>query len=729
MNIGYLLTLLAAVGILVSTIAFYLAARGNRRYLNLAVTSYHYFFGFVVVASVVLFYLFIAGKYSYRYVFEYSSSDLSFFYRMSGFWAGQRGTYLLWLLLQAVFGYYIIGRGKQYTATAMVFYGLINIFFSVMLLVLSPFEMLPSARMEGAGLNPLLKDPWMVIHPPVIFIGYAAVALPAVIALAALIKRDYENWLSVSYVPAILAAVMLAAGNIMGGFWAYKTLGWGGYWAWDPVENSSFIPWMTSLALIHGFLIERVKGSLRKTNLFLAIFTFLLVVYGTFLTRSGVLADFSVHSFVDLGVNAYLIAFMISFTVVSLGIFAARFTRIKGPAVDLAITSKEFVLLISIWILTLIGLLVLSGTSWPLITTLFGKPGTVDTGVYTRVTFPLTIIIGLFLGFAPFTLRSGRSYGMLFKKVIPSFIAALIAAGIAYLIGVKTIGYLLFVFFVSFATVSNIIALAGALPGRFWRAGAQISHFGLGLMLLGILSSSAFSSHEEVVIPKGGTGSAFGMDISYKGMASAITTPDNEIILDVQEGSTQFQERPKLFWAQRMEGLMRRPAIHRHILYDMYFAPENIQEGSHPEQIEVTKGESIDMGGYTITFTGFEQGSHAGGSPMKFGAILHVTDSLGDTATVVPAMVFGNDQTLEYEAAPLMPGVDSVKVRLEKIQADRGSVLLSFEGLQVQGKPEQLILEVSKKPGMNVLWGGSIILVLGGLVSLWRRWKSPVSSA
>jgi len=728
LNIGYLFTLLASVGILISTIAFFLAARGNRRFMNLAITSYHYFFGFVIVSSVLLFYLFIAGKYSYRYVFEYSSSDLTLLYKISGFWAGQRGTYLLWLLLQGLFGYYIIARGRQYTAPAMVIYGLINIFFCVMLLILSPFDLLPSPQIEGAGLNPLLKDPWMVIHPPVIFMGYAAVAIPAVIALAALIKRDYENWLSVSYVPAVLAAVMLAAGNIMGGFWAYKTLGWGGYWGWDPVENSSFIPWMTSLALIHGLLIERVKGSLRKTNLFLAIFTFLLVVYGTFLTRSGVLADFSVHSFVDLGVNTYLIIFMVGFTVISLGIFAARFGGIKGPAIDLVMTSRDFMLLISIWILTLIALLVLSGTSWPLITTLFGKPGTVDVAVYTRVTFPLTILIGLFLGFAPFTLRSGRSYGTLFKKLLPSAIAGLVATGIAFLIGVNTIGYLLFVFFVIFATVSNVISLAANLPSRLWRSGAQISHFGLGLMLLGILSSSAFAKHEEIVLPKGGSGSVYGMDITYKGMASAITTPDNEIILDVQEGGSQFQERPKLFWAQRMEGLMRRPAIHRHILYDVYFAPENIQEGSKPEGIEITKGESAEIGGYTINFIGFDQGSHASGSPMKFGAILHVHDSLGDTATAIPAMVFGDNQTMQYEEVPLMPGRDSITVRLDKIQADRGAVLLTFQGLEPQGTPEQLILEVSEKPGMNVLWGGAIILVLGGLVSLGRRWQSPISA-
>jgi cytochrome c-type biogenesis protein CcmF len=247
-------------------------------------------------------------------------------------------------------------------------------------------------------------------------------------------------------------------------------------------------------------------------------------------------------------------------------------------------------------------------------------------------------------------------------------------------------------------------------------------------MLIGILSSSAYATHKEVVIPKGGSAAAYGMDISYNGMASAITTPDNEIILDVTEGKTQFQERPKLFWAQRMGALMRKPAIHRHILHDFYFAPEKIQEASRPQGIELSKGETAEVGDYTLTFVGFEQSAHATGSPMTFGAVLRVTGSRGDTATVKPTMVFGSDQTMQNEAVPLMPGSDSVMVRLDRIQADQGAVQLSFEGLDEGGRPEQLIMEVSRKPGMNVLWGGSIILVLGGLVSLRRRWKSPVSS-
>jgi len=728
-NLGYLLTLLASAGILVSTVSFYLAARGKQRFLSLGITSYGYFVIFVILSSAVLLYLFIAGKYSYRYVFEYSSSDLSLFYKISGFWAGQRGTYLLWLLLQGVLGFFIIKRGRQYTAPAMIFYGLVNIFFCVMLLVLSPFELLPSARAEGAGLNPLLKDPWMVIHPPVIFIGYAAVALPCVIALAALVKKNFEGWLAVSYVPVLLAATTLAAGNIMGGFWAYKTLGWGGYWAWDPVENSSFIPWMTSLALVHGMILERTRGALRKTNLFLAVFTFLLVVYGTFLTRSGVLADFSVHSFVDLGVNAYLIAFMIGYILLSLGIFAVRFRDIKVPAVDLSATSREFVLLMSVWILILIGLIVLAGTSWPLITTLFGEPGTVDTAVYTQVSFPLAVMIGILLGFAPFMLRSGGTFGKLIKKVAPSAVGAAGIAVIAYLAGVESAGHLVFVYSVALATLSNVIVLAGYFPGRFWRSGAQFSHFGLGLMLLGILGSSAYSARQEIVVPINGSASVFERKVTYRGMVGEITSPENEIVLEIIEPgqSEPFETRPKLFWAKRMEALMRRPAIHRHLLYDMYFAPETIQEPSEPEGIELTKGDTVVLGGYSMTFVDFDQGSHATGSPMTFGAILNVTDSAGNSETVTPAMAFAGEEGMRYQDVPLMSGLDSLQVRLEKILADQGAVRITVAGLTSAASPERLVLEVSKKPTMNLLWAGTIILVFGGLVSLRRRYGSPVT--
>jgi cytochrome c biogenesis factor len=212
-------------------------------------------------------------------------------------------------------------------------------------------------------------------------------------------------------------------------------------------------------------------------------------------------------------------------------------------------------------------------------------------------------------------------------------------------------------------------------------------------------------------------------------MAGDITDPENEIILEVAEpGQTDFFEtRPKLFWASRMEALMRRPAIHRHLLYDMYFAPETVQEPSETEGIELVKGDTVRLGGYFITFLEFEQQSHAMGGPMTFGALLNVTDSAGNSETISPAMVFAGDQGVRHEDVPLMSGRDSLAVRLEKIYADQGAVRITVAGLMPEASPERLVLEVSKKPTMNILWAGSIILVFGGLVSLRRRYSAPVT--
>ncbi|MCP4567394.1 MAG: cytochrome c biogenesis protein CcsA [FCB group bacterium] len=723
MNIGILLIVLASVSMLVCTAGFFMAARGYGRFFDLARKSYSYFTGAIIAASILLFYYFLSGDYSYKYVYDYSSSDLPLGYLISGFWAGQQGTYLLWSLLLAVMGYFILHRGKQYTSLAMFFYGVINLFYCVMLLALSPFEKLAIAQPEGAGLNPLLQDPWMVIHPPIIFIGYAAAAVPCAIALAAMVRNDYRDWLRLAIAPVALTALALAAGNILGGFWAYKTLGWGGYWAWDPVENSSFIPWMIVLASLHGLIIERKCEALRKTNLFLVLFTFLLVVYGTFLTRSGVLADFSVHSFVDLGVNNILIGFMVGFSALALGIFAFRAARIKSPALLLRFSSREFGLLLSVWLLLLIGLVVLAGTSWPLISTAMGKPGTVDTVIYTRLSFPLTIVIGLFLGFIPFMLWGGGSNRKMFRQAVPAFVAALIIAVIAWFVGVKNISYLLYIFTAAFAFSAQVPQLVRYFPDRWHKTGPTLAHLGFTLMLIGILGSSAYSTGQKVIIDRYSSDDAYGLDIKYLGIASELTTPNNEIILSVTDGDDEFEARPRLFWTDRMGGFMKKPHIERYLLYDLYLAPEQIEDRGNDEGIKLIRGDSVALGEYMIGFVDYDQAGHEAGAVSNFGAILNVTDSSGRTETITPALTMRGSDGFGHIDVPLMTGLEDNVVRLEKILADEAAISISIAGLTSGLPKDRLIMEVSQKPTMNLLWGGTFLILLGGLLSLANHWK------
>lgn len=722
-NWGALLILLAFVALLLSTLAFFMAARGHQRFQAIARKSYHYFTVFTVVSSIVLFYLFLSQNYAYKYVFEYSSSELPFFYLLAAFWGGQEGTYLLWLLCLALMGYFIFRYGRQYTNWALFFYGLIGLFFGLILNVLSPFAKLPMVQPDGAGLNPLLQDPWMVVHPPVIFLGYAVVAIPCAVALAALVRKDFRDWIKVAFAPTIFGAVALGAGNIMGGFWAYKTLGWGGYWAWDPVENSSLIPWLTGLALIHGLIIERTGGGLRKTNLFLAIVTFLLVIYGTFLTRSGVLADFSVHSFVDLGTNIYLIGFMIGFSLLSLSIFLINLKSINAPPVSMGLVSQEFSLLVAVWLLSLIAVIVLVGTSWPLITTFLGIPGTVETSVYTRLSFPIAVVIALFVGIAPFMLWRGEQAKKLIFRIVPVFLLSLLVIALAIIAGVADYTYLIFIFAASLAFLGNAQALLKNLSARLHLAGPQIAHIGLSLMLIGILGSSAYSVNEEVVIDRGSAGTAYDLGISYNGTVGDITTPNNEILLTVVDGNNKYEARPKLYWSQKMQGFMKKPFIKRHLFYDLYFAPEQIQELGSAKGVEIKRGEEFSLENYIIRFERFEQPDRTTGSHTAFGAVLEFRSD-NSTDTIVPAVAFDSQNRLIHIDDTLVHNDDFLSVRLEKIFADKGAILLSVEGLTPQSPPDRLILEVSRKPVMNLLWGGAFLLVLGSIISFGRRYKS-----
>src|SRR5258705_1517711 len=287
-----------------------------------------------------------------------------------------------------------------------------------------PSLMSPAGRapIDGQGFNPLLQDPWMTIHPPVLFTGFSSLVVPFAIAMAALVKRDYDGWVKMVLPWCLFSVGILATGFIMGGVWAYKVLGWGGYWGWDPVENGSFIPWLSNVALLHGLLIQRASGSLRRTNLFLAITSYVLVLYASFLTRSGVLADFSVHSFVNLGLNGFLLSFLFLTMAVGYGTWIFRWRDIPGPKEPLGAFSRESMMWLGQLVFILMCALTAVGMSAPLITRLFGPPSNVQTSYYNLVNAPLAIAMGLLLGVAPLMRWRHEEAGTLLRAALPSIV-------------------------------------------------------------------------------------------------------------------------------------------------------------------------------------------------------------------------------------------------------------------------------------------------------------------
>src|SRR5215213_138739 len=267
----------------------------------------------------------------------------------------------------------------------------------------NPFVMLKETPLDGQGLNPLLQDDWMVIHPPIMFIGYALSAIPFAFAMASLWRRQYDGWAARAFPWALGGFLVLGCAILMGGYWAYKTLGWGGFWGWDPVENASLIPWLFGTVLIHGLHMERTKGRYRRANYVLAALVYLSVLYGTFLTRSGVLADFSVHGFVDLKISGWLIALMGTFFALAAWLLATRLRQVPTkPNEDPLLSRGTFMVLSTITVLVCaVG--ITFGTSAPLLTRWFlENPAQVGPTWYNKVNLPIALLIALLLSVVPY---------------------------------------------------------------------------------------------------------------------------------------------------------------------------------------------------------------------------------------------------------------------------------------------------------------------------------------
>ncbi|PKK82731.1 MAG: hypothetical protein CVT49_12065 [candidate division Zixibacteria bacterium HGW-Zixibacteria-1] len=771
-QLGDLVIYLALGMTILSGLAFFITALGRRNLFDLGSKAYYLFLVLIAGASAYLYFLFFSHDFAIEYVYSYSSSDLPFFYLLSAFWGGQEGTYLLWALFSGLLGLIILFRGGRYKTWGMFFYSLINLFLVVMMMTLSPFERLATAAAEGAGLNPLLQDPWMVIHPPIMFIAYAMAGVPFALVLAAMVRKDYTDWLKTSFPYIVITSLSLAVANVLGGYWAYKTLGWGGYWAWDPVENTSFVPWVVSLGLIHSLLVEKRIGALRRTNLFLSIFVFLLVIYGTFLTRSGVLADFSVHSFVDLGANAILISFMILFLALAAALFIFfRSPEMPGNPLTYNLLSRDFILFVGMLLLVVLGVVVLFWSSLPLITQYVTEnPVAAEVSTYNTFAFPFAILISLFLTISPFIKGLGEKIEGLNVRLLTAILTALVISAIlwlvelislaiaitlliyltaiilyfrfpnmgrnliislsaglagliiALLLGVGEIENLFFIVAATTAAGAHIIVLSKHIPGNLGAAGGYLTHFGFAMMLVGILTSSVYSSNRNLVIPRSQAKSAYDIDVTYQGTTGSIADAKNEILLALDHNGKQTEGRPQYFYTRRLDGIMKKPYIQKNLTYDLYFSPQEIQEMTGGHGMMLRKGQSESVGDYTIKFVDFEVASHEGSAGMSVGAWLEVGYD-GRTETVVPVLRSDPSGTkMVSDPINLFSGSE-YKIKLDKIFADQGTVSLSIPGLVEAGSPDRLILDVSRKPGINLLWLGTIIVFIGMFLSARRRLK------
>ena len=461
---------------------------------------------------------------------------------------------------------------------------------------------------EGRGLNPLLQNIWMSIHPPILFTGFSAMSVPFCFAVAALIRNEYDRWVKIALPWTLFAACVLGFGIMLGGYWAYGVLGWGGYWAWDPVENSSLVPWICCIAAVHLMVSSETTKGFRKSSLLLCITSYILVLYSTFLTRSGVLGDASVHSFVDPGQEVYLllIIFLSLFGAGGIGLilFRLKYLKTQPKTEPVKILSRESALFVGAITLCAAALVVLVGTSWPII-----SKGTVEPDFYNRMILPLAILIA-FINGSSILLRWKHSEEKEFlKSLFVPFILAAVLTGIFAFMGMKDILIALLAVSALFSFFINIEIAYVIIRKNRAKAGAYIAHVGFAFLLLGVIGSARYSIEENLSLPLGEPKEALGYRLTYMG---ATPIPGDEekyhFNVRVERDGRMILLQPVMFYSDYSEGVMKNPDIANLVVKDLYLSPMSLEV---PEQFGVNdvdsikKGETKDIKGLKVKFVDF----------------------------------------------------------------------------------------------------------------------------
>ncbi|PQJ35703.1 cytochrome C assembly protein [Salinibacter sp. 10B] len=695
-TIGEVLLLVAFIACGGSAIAFFWSAQSDdasaqaRSWKRAGRWAWGVMSAAVVSTSVVLWYLILNHQYQYAYVYQNSSNDLPGHYLFSTFWAGQEGSFLFWILMMCGVGAALIAyvqRDYERHVMAVVAFCQFFLLSMVVGLQFGPLEIGASPFMtlaekftdapifqqnpnfvpaDGQGLNDLLQNPWMTIHPPFLFIGFSSMVVPFAFAIAALWRKKYTQWVRPALPWTLFAVAILGVAITMGGYWAYVTLSFGGYWAWDPVENSSLVPWIVGVAAFHTMLVQKKSGTGQKASLLLSIAAYVLVIYSTFLTRSGILGDVSVHSFVDLGLYNQLLIWIAMIGTVGIGLFVYRYRELPTPDKEPRILSREFMILSGAVLLCTTAAVIILGTSAPIFGRIFrDNPSAVPTEFYNEWTLPLalgfvflaglgqlfwwnkmdveslnrvllkpvafattcTIAILIFTPFAEQTvLLPAGSVG-------PSQTASAgLFSGLSQFWAMygQALQMLMLLFVGFFALFGNGMVLWRVLRGNPRMAGGAIAHVGLAITILGIIASSGFDRalprlgttpsanedqmpRENFVVAKGQTRLVNGYRVTYTGK-STTERGRGQYIIDVTDPKGRsYTMKPVAYQGSGDQWFMH-PDVKAFLEKDIFLSvtPKEAtgmgsKEGKPGGEFQLSRGDSTTLGDrqFAVAFDGF----------------------------------------------------------------------------------------------------------------------------
>lgn len=804
-QLGHLLVILAFVSSILATVAYAISAfaktepeRASWRRLGrgaFMVQFVSFFSIFFTLAWVIFHHYF-----EYQYVWEYTKRDQATGYLWASIWNGQEGSFLLWSLWNCVLGGAIIlttrksnhlqGGWEGPVMTVMSFAQialasmLLGIYMFGLKLGSNPFILFRQANPEmpvfqnpnylsliadGRGLNPLLQNYWVIIHPPILFCGYASTIVPFAFAIAGLWTKRYKEWIRPALPWALFSGMVLGTGVMMGAMWAYETLSFGGFWAWDPVENASLVPWLLLIGGIHTLVVFKNTGHSLKITFFLFIMSFVLVLYATYLTRSGILGDTSVHAFTGEGLGAQLLIFLFMFFIGALVLFFAHYKHLPEVKREEGVDSREFWMYIGSLLLLLSGLFIIISTSIPVWNKLFNThiaPAVDQKFHYNKVQVFAAILIGLGTGLIQFFKYRKTASRLIWKKVWKPMIIALIVGGLICFFGNLKywdhgIGFLIalniLIVTSAYAVVSNLAYIITEQKGKLKNAGASIAHVGFGLMLIGIViasskrtaishdsmglignnyfpegSEEAKHPEENVYLPRNIPMAMGDYEVTYLGDSTAPKDPKTYYKVNYihknkkGEKIDEFTMYPDAFVnPQGEEGLIANPDSKHYWDRDMFtyvtsvFDQSKMEDTAKYKSYEIAPGDSIFFSdGYLllqkIVTDARSANYHPQPGDLAVGAQLSIFDGHGRTYSAMP-IYYIRDSSYQFSVPDTVNNL-ALYIRFDKILPDVKKIKLDIKQSGIVN--DYIVMKAYVFPFINVLWVGTLIMIFGFFMSI-----------